>query len=187
MFRPAFLVFVGLITVACSSTPSRKTILFSAGEKATVEHLTYSVVDTQIQPRLGDDANARMPQNRFYIVQISASNAGNEDVSIPSMTLVDDNGKTYDELTDGAGVSRWLGVIRHVAPNQSETGNIVFDAPAAHYKLKVTDETDANDVFIDIPLTFAHEQMTFGPDTAGEGAAVGAPAAPNAVPAQKKK
>ena len=190
MFRTSLPALLGLLAVGCSSTTSRKTTVYPAGEKATVEHLTYSVVDSQILPRLGDDANARTPQNRFYIIQISASNSGNEDSAIPAMTLVDDSGKTYDELTDGSGIPRWLGVIRHVGPNQSETGNIVFDAPAAHYKLKLTDETDPNDVYMDIPLTFAHEQMTLGPDTPVGGPA-GAPPMPTPAgspkPAAAKK
>src|SRR5271168_3718478 len=100
-----------------------------------------------------------MPQNRFYVVQLSAFNSGSSDASIPAMTLIDDSGKTYEELTDGTGVPRWLGVLRHVAANQTETGAILFDAPANHYKLRLTDDTDADDIFVDLPLTFVNEQM----------------------------
>src|SRR5438552_3434438 len=127
-------VLIGALTLAgCSRTPVRKATIFPTGDKAPVGKLTYSVVDSQILTRLGDDPNARTPQIRFYLVQISVSNGGNDDEAIPAMTLVDDSGKTYDELTDGSGVSRWLGVVRHVAPNQSEEGTLVFDAPASHY------------------------------------------------------
>src|SRR5215469_2512141 len=111
MFRTFIAALLCLLAVACSSAPVRKVITFNAGEKAAVDRLTYGVVDTQIIPRLGDDANSRIPQNRFYVVQISAFNSGNDDASIPPMTLVDDSGKTYEELTDGSGVPRWLGVI----------------------------------------------------------------------------
>jgi hypothetical protein len=160
------------VLLAGCSGPSRKTTVYPTGDKAPVDKMVYSVVDTQILPRLGEDASIRIPQNRFYVVQLSVSNSGNEDSPIPAMTLIDDSGKTYDELTDGAGVNRWLGVVRHVGANQSETGAIVFDAPASHYKLKLTDETDANDVYIDIPLSFAHEQMTRGAEDVSDAAAV---------------
>jgi hypothetical protein len=102
------------------------------------------------------------------------------------MSLVDDSGKTYEELTDGNGVARWLGVIRHVGANQTETGTILFDAPASHYKMKLTDDTDANDVYIDIPLSFAHEQMS---QSSGVPEATDAPLIPAAPapPADKKK
>jgi hypothetical protein len=90
------------------------------------------------------------------------------------MTLLDDSGKTYNELTDGTGVTRWLGVVRKVDANQTETGSVVFDAPAGHYKLRLTDETDEADVFVDLPLNFAHEQMAN--DASDTAAVPGAPA-----------
>jgi hypothetical protein len=149
-----------LLLAACSSkTPERKSATFAAGDKVPVDQLTYSVVDTQILPRLGDEADPRIPQHRFYVVQVSVLNTGSSDMAIPGMTLVDDSGKTYEELADGAGVPRWLGVARKVQPNQIEQGSILFDAPASHYKLKLTDDTDPSDVLVDMPLSFAHEQM----------------------------
>jgi len=164
----AFAVLSSLLLASCSSTPVRKSSTYPAGDKATVEKLTYSAIDTQIFPRLGEEPNARNPQNRFYVVRLSVSNSGNEDAPIPAMTLVDDSGKTWEELTDGAGVSGWLGVIRHVSPNQTETGSVVFDAPASHYKLRLTDETDPADVYVDIPLSFAHEQLSHGAEDTSE-------------------
>ena len=49
-------------------------------------------------------------------------------------------------------------VVRRVGSNQSESGGVVFDAPANHYRLKLTDDTDNGDAYIDLPLSFAHEQ-----------------------------
>jgi hypothetical protein len=40
---------------------------------------------------------------------------------------------------------------------ESAQGNVVFDAPPRHYKLKVTDETGDRTALIDIPLTFGSE------------------------------
>lgn len=165
-----------------SSTGGRQTKVFQAGEKATVDKLSYAVIDTQIYPRLGDDPNnPRVPQNRFFAVQVAVSSGNNSEVSIPAMTLVDDSGKTYTELADGTGLQHWLGVVRRVAPAQTERGVVLFDAPAAHYKLKLTEDLDPDDVYIDIPLNFVHEQMNN--EGTPEGAAGGAPAAP-AQPAQ---
>jgi hypothetical protein len=150
---------LALFLTACSGTPERKVVTYTVGEKAAVEKLTYSVVDTQILPRLGEDSAPRNPQNRFYIVDLAVSNAANDDLPIPGMALIDDSGKVYDELADGSGVPKWLGVARRVQANQTEQGSVVFDAPAGHYKLRLTDDTDPGDVFVDIPLSFAHEQM----------------------------
>jgi hypothetical protein len=168
------------LLAACSSSSEKKDVkLFGTGEKAAVGPLTYSVVDTQIFPQLGDDpATARTPVNRFYVVQLSVSNSSNADVPIPALTLVDDGGKTYSELGDGTNVPNWLGVIRKVGSGHTDLGNIVFDAPSKHYKLRLTDDLDASDISIDIPLSFVHEQMRDVTTTSTDSAPVAAPDAP---------
>lgn len=155
IFVPAVLFLAG----CSSSTPKKEARIFSAGEKAAVGDLNYAVVDTQFANVLGTDpATQRTPKDRFVMVQIAVSNAGNKDSAIPVMTLVDDAGQTYSELADGTGVARWLGVIRKVGPTQTEQGVVLFDAPAKHFRLRLTDELD-DDISIDMPLSFIHEQM----------------------------
>jgi hypothetical protein len=145
---------------ACSSAKKPEAKIFAAGEKASTGPLTYAVVDTQIYPQLGDDlATARTPVNRFYVVQISVSNSSNADLPIPPLTLVDDSGKTYTELSDGTGVNNWLGLIRKVEGGGTQLGSIVFDAPSKHYRLRFTDELDPAEIAIDLPLNFVHEQI----------------------------
>ena len=151
---------LGLLSVSCSTAPKKDSVVYPAGEKVPVGHLIYNVIDTQIFTQLGDDPNtARTPQNRFYVMTISVSNSGTDELPIPGLTLVDDSGKEYPELADGAKVPRWLGVVRKVGGAQTEQGNIVFDAPAGHYRLRLTDETDDKQLFADIPLSFVHEQL----------------------------
>jgi hypothetical protein len=100
------------------------------------------------------------------------------------LTLVDDAGKNYGELPDGSGVPHWLGIVRMVVSNQTETGAVVFDAPAGHYKLRLTDDSDASDVYVDIPLTFAHEQMQNDAQATSEAVTAAGPRV--AVPTKKK-
>jgi hypothetical protein len=159
MCRPWLIIAPLLVLAACSGTVKKEGGLYGAGEKATVGPLVYNVVDSQITPSLGDDpANLRTPQNRFVIVEVSVSNSSNQDVSIPAMTLVDDSGQTFPELADGRGVNKWLGVIRKVAPAETEEGNVLFDAPARHYRLRLTGEGEP-EISIDLPLNFVHEQI----------------------------
>jgi hypothetical protein len=188
-------------STACSSSGGRQTKIYQAGEKAPADKLTYAVIDTQIYPRLGDDPNnPRVPQHRFFAVQLAVSSGNNSDTPIPAMSLIDDSGKVYTELADGTGLRNWLGVVRHVSPAQTERGLVLFDAPAAHYKLKLTDDLDAEDVYIDLPLNFVYEQLNNeagvggGASTEAADAAPGARAAippsapvPTAQPAPKKK
>lgn len=153
-------LLAALALSGCSSEPKKVVKVFPAGEKAQVGALVYSVVDSQVLPRLGDDpATARTPTNRFLLVRVAVSNAGNTESPIPAMTLIDDSGQSYTELADVQGVTQWLGVIRKVGVGETEQGSVVFDAPARHYKLKVTADLDPEEVSIDIPLTFIHEQL----------------------------
>ena len=164
--RSAFIVasLLALASAGCSRSQKPASILYGAGDKAIVGPLVYSVTDTEVTQQLGDDPNARTAQERFYLIRVSVSNASSDDQSIPTMTLVDDTGHSYTELSDGAGVTNWLGVVRKVRGTQTEQGVVVFDAPTKHYRLRINDAIDDNEIAIDVPLNFVHERIT-GVDT----------------------
>ena len=159
--RAAFAFLTVILLAACSQpSPQAESRIYPPGEKVSEGSLTYDVVDTQILPRLGDNpATARLPQTRFYLVQLTISNSGNSEVPIPAMTLVDDNGRNYSELTDGSGVPDWIGIVRRVKPGETEQGNAAFDAPAKHYRLRLNDVSDPSEVAVDLPLTLKHDQL----------------------------
>jgi len=178
----ASLIAVALLGAGCSSVAKKESQVFPAGEKVTVGPLVYSVIDSQVLTQLGDDAaTARTPQNRFYVMTISVSNSSSEDTPIPGLTLVDDAGKEYPEAADGTNVPNWLGVVRKAGGAQTEQGDILFDAPAQHYRLRLTDETDSRELSIDVPLTYVHEQLKEVPQTPQSGAVQ-----PFMIPQKKK-
>jgi len=158
------LVLTGLLlglTACTSDSPNKleQSRVVAAGEKAPAGHLTYSVLDSQILPQITEGETPRVPKERFIVVQIAVTNSGNTDANIPGVTLESDSGTTYNELTDGNGVQGFLGVLRHVGPLQTTRGAIVFDAPAAHYRLRFADENAENEILADLPLTYAHEKV----------------------------
>jgi hypothetical protein len=162
----ATLITMALLAAGCSTAPKKESQVFPAGEKVTVGPLVYSVIDSQVLTQLGDDpSTARTPQNRFYVMTISVSNSSSEDMAIPGLTLVDDAGKEYPEAADGTNVPNWLGIVRKAGGAQTEQGNVLFDAPAQHYRLRLTDETDTSELSIDVPLTYVHEQLKEVPPT----------------------
>lgn len=182
MSRASFVIAFLAFLAGCSSTPKKESQTFPAGEKVVVGPLTYNVIDTQIFTQLGDDpSSARNPQNRFYQITLAVSNSASDDLPIPGLTLVDDAGKEYPELADGTGIQKWLGVVRRVGSAQTEQGNILFDAPAAHYRLRLTDETDDKEYYADIPLNFVHEQYKNITDSPVEER----PAGPVQIPSKK--
>ena len=158
------------------SSPKNQTVLYAAGDKATVGPLVYNVTDTEVADKLGDDPNnERTPQDRFFLVKVSVSNSSPDDQSIPAMALVDDGGHSYNELPDGTGVPSWLGVVRKVGPTQTETGVVVFDAPTRHYRLRLNDTLDEKEIAIDVPLNFIHDQLKSVDTSTGAPAPAGSP------------
>src|SRR5690348_4439433 len=98
------LVSVALLSLAaggCSSVQKPTNTLYAAGERAVVGPLVYSVTDTETAQQLGDDPkNPRAAQERFYLIKLSITNSSSDEQPIPTMTLVDDAGKNYTELSD---------------------------------------------------------------------------------------
>lgn len=126
------------------------------GEKAVIGPFIYQAYETQWPISLGD----RTAKDRFFIVRLSILNAGTADTTIPSMDVVDDQGNTYTEDSNGAGVEGWLGLTRKVGVNQTEQGTIVFDVVPKHYRLRVADENDEF-MYIDIPLNLNSEEPAY--------------------------
>ncbi len=163
LFISALPIVAILALAGCSNTtvdPSKTEVrTVPAGEKAAVGHLTYAIVDSQIVPQVGDSSSPRIPKDRFVLLQIAVTNSSNVDNPIPAVELVGDDGKEYTELSDGSGVTNWLGMVRHVEAGQTERGGVAFDAPAAHYKVRFTDESMNNEIMADLPLSYAHENL----------------------------
>jgi len=130
---------------------------YNMGEKITLGHIVYEVFETQWLTHIGQGADARVPQHRFFLVRLSASNSLSSDIIVPNFTLEDDNGNTYPELSSGEGVPQYIGYLRTVKGTDTVDGNAVFDAPPRHYKMKISDETGDRAAYIDIPLNFVSE------------------------------
>src|ERR1039458_1646127 len=130
---------------------------YNMGERIQLGHIVYIVFETQWLTHMGDGADARIPESRFFLVRMSATNGAGEDLRVPNFTLLGDSGATFPELSNGDGVPQWIGYLRSVKPADAAQGNALFDAPAGHYKLKVTDETGEKTALIDIPLSFGAE------------------------------
>jgi Domain of unknown function (DUF4352) len=131
---------------------------FNMGEKATVGQIVYMVYETQWLTQLGDGPDARLPQNRFFLVRLNAVNNSSRQVNVPNFSLVDDTGATYPEISDETrAVPQYIGFLRRVRPAEAAQGHALFDAPPQHYKLKVMDEDGEHSAFVDIPLSFSSD------------------------------
>jgi hypothetical protein len=130
---------------------------FPMGERVHVGPLIYTVLETHWRSTLSDTATARAPKNRFLLVNMTVTNAGGDEISMPMLTMENPSGQSFPELTEGVdAVPQWYGaLIRRFKPAQTEPGTIVFDAPVGAYKLKVTDGGDFGNekyAWIDMPV-----------------------------------
>jgi hypothetical protein len=96
-------------------------------------------------------------RSRFFLVRLNATNSGGGDVIVPNLTVQDDKGNIYPEQQNGDGIPQFIGYLRSVHPAEAVSGNLVFDCPPGHYKLKITDEDGERAALIDIPLNFTSE------------------------------
>ena len=156
----SFAVGAALALAACSTSSSGPIIpvrTHPMGERVMVGHLIYTVFETEWMMQLGEGPGARIPQSRFFLVRMSAANSGGTEVTIPDFTLEDDSGNTYAEEKNGDQVPQWMGYLIPVKPAEAAQGNVVFDVPPRHYKIRVTDENGERAALIDIPLSFGAE------------------------------
>ena len=127
------------------------------GERVPVGSLFYTIFQDQWKTQLGQGPDARVPKDRFFLVRLSVANGGASDLMVPALALVDDSGNTYEELSNGDQVPDWAGYLRRVKPAETIQGNIAFDVPPKHYRIRVSDENSQKTREIDIPLSFASE------------------------------
>jgi hypothetical protein len=147
----AFLLTLAVLSSGCFGKKEIRTV--GLGEKAEIGPFIYQAMETRWPMSLG----GRSAKDRFFIVRVTVLNSGAGDAHIPSFEVVDDEGNSHPELSDGTGVENWLGVVRKLPVAQTDQGNIVFDVPPKHYRLRVADEGD-NFMYIDIPLNLTSEE-----------------------------
>lgn len=145
---------VALAVLASCGEKAPPVHTYPMGERVPVGHLVYAAFDTQWLPQIGTGLGARVPQNRFLLVRVSITNSAGERVAAPDLTIVDDAGKSFQELSDGQDVPQWIGYLRQINATDTAQGNLVFDVPPRHYKLRVTDEQGDQSALIDLPLEF---------------------------------
>jgi len=129
------------------------------GQKVTIGHLTYNVIETQWHPEFGAGPAARAAENQFLLVRLSVTNGGAGDAAVPNLSVEDSRGRAFPELTDGNQVPDWIGALRTLAPADTLTGNAVFDVSAGHYSLDILDEDSQHPARIDLPLSIETEPV----------------------------
>ncbi|HTS63321.1 MAG TPA: hypothetical protein VMH28_14945 [Candidatus Acidoferrales bacterium] len=148
-----------LLLTSCGSDdkPAYPVRTYNMGEKVQLGHIAYQVFETRWMTHLGEGADTRLPQQRFFLIRMTAVNSAGNDLIVPNLSIQDDSGKTYEELSDGTGVPEYIGYLRSVKPAETAQGQALFDAPPRRYRLKLMDEEKEKIAYVDIPLSFGAE------------------------------
>jgi Domain of unknown function (DUF4352) len=150
----AIVLAAGLLLAGCNKGNSEQ-INFQMGERVIATPMVYNVVQTMWRTQLGDLFKVRVPDHRFLLITLSATNGGGKPVAVPFFTLEGSNREEYHELQTGEGVENWFGLLREIAPAETKQGNIAFDVPLASYRLRLTDGGEPGSeklVWVEIPL-----------------------------------
>jgi Domain of unknown function (DUF4352) len=150
----SLIVVAGLPMTGCKKEASQQ-LNYVMGERITAGPMTYNVVQTVWRTQLGDLFTARIPEQRFLLISLSATNSGGKPVSVPFFTLEGPNRESYPESQNGSGVDNWFGLLRDLGPAQTKQGNIVFDVPLTSFRLRLTDGGEPGTekyVWVEIPL-----------------------------------
>jgi len=146
-------VFVWLAACSTGSGSARK--LHHLGERVQLGSIVYNVLEAEWHNELGAGPNTRVPKNRFLILRLNITNAGNREVNIPLFQLEDLKGNTTMELQEGDGVEEWLGILRNLGPTETVQGRVIFDIEGADCQLLLSDGGDPDKeklAYVRIPL-----------------------------------
>jgi len=151
---PAFAALSLALLVLLSGCSKKKEIrTVSLGEKAAIGPFVYQAIETRWPMTIG----GRTPKDRFFVIRVSVFNGSSAEANIPGFEVVDDEGNSFPESVDGSGLDNWMGVTRKLAAANTETGNLLFDVPPKHYRLRIADEND-NFMYVDVPLNLTSEE-----------------------------
>lgn len=151
------LALTGCFQCGCTRPGTVQAAEYNIGDRVQVGPLVYHVMEADWSTQLGEFPSARMPERKFLLIRLSVTNSGGETVTIPQAEVENSRGESYQELTDGAGVPDWLGLLRSLSPAATEQGVIAFDVPSNAYRLRLTDGGDlehARVAYVKIPLSF---------------------------------
>lgn len=145
---------IGFPLAGCRKQTSEQ-VNFQMGERVIATPMVYNVVQTVWRTQLGDLFKIRVPDHRYLLITLSATNGGGRAVAMPFFQLEGPNREQYKELETGDGIDNWFGLLREIAPADTKQGIIAFDVPLTSYRLRLTDGGEAGSekfVWVEIPL-----------------------------------
>jgi hypothetical protein len=149
------LLGVSLALSGCAGAKNQTRLDYSMGERVPLGPLTYNVLETDWRSQLGDGFKIRVPEQRFLLITVSATNGSGKEVSVPLLRLENQNNGSFLESDNGESVDNWFGLLRTLAPTETRQGRLLFDVALSSYRLRLTDGGEPGTekyAWVDIPL-----------------------------------
>ena len=150
-------ILVLLFWNGCSGRSDPPVRTYGMGDRVELGHLIYTIYETRWLTEIGEGAGARVTQNRFFLIRMTVGSSSSSESLIPDMSIEDDRGTSYPELSNGDGIPQFVGALHPVTLANPVVGYALFDAPPGHYKLHLSDEDGQRQAVVDIPLSFRSE------------------------------
>jgi len=138
---------------------------FPMGQKVQVGKIVYSVLEAEW--RTDVPGGKQPPKNRILQLTMAITNSSSQEMSIPTLRLLNAKSEEHPEYTEIEGNMSWMGLLRRLQPSLTETAAIYFDVPVGAYKLEVVDNSDAENEkasYIEIPASLAPPPVLTGGD-----------------------
>ena len=132
-----------LLALSGCQQQQRTNLSYDMGERVENPPFTYIVVESSWHSSLGEGFQTRSPKGRFLVLTLSITNGGGSETSVPLLSLEGSNGQLTPELSDGTGLTNWLGVLRTVKPAETLQGRVLFDVPLGTYRLRLPDGAES--------------------------------------------
>ena len=108
------------------------------GDSVTVGYWSYRVYGSQWKSSIGSEYTNESPDAAFLVIDIAIRNNDKSSSTLPSMKLVDPEGREYDESSKAWVQDGSFGLLKSLNPNVVSRGLAIFDLPRGIYKLKVS-------------------------------------------------
>jgi hypothetical protein len=148
------LLSLAALLSACSDPKAAaESRVYQMGERVDVGGVMYTVLESEWRASIGEGTDAMIPQNRFLILRVTITNGAGQPANLPFLHVENAKSESTMEVDNAKALPGWMGLVRIVAPAQTEEGRLVFDVPPGSYKLRVSNGSGDNEVtrLVDVP------------------------------------
>ena len=121
------------------AAPESVGVSYGIGDTVTVGYWTYVCRGGRWTPAiLTYGEQFQRADSAFLIIYLNAKNNDNSASTLPPVHLVDDQGREFDESSESIYLQSSFGLLKKLNPGVQSNGTLLFDAPAGHYRLKLS-------------------------------------------------